>query len=389
MHKLKRIVFNIMFLSFIIKANECYGMETNENKGGEKTVMEGIKALPYPKIFIYGNKLFFSLAHSIINNFYELETLEMNKVYSLKKYLCWGYRLQPTFMTPYSFLDFNVNILGGIIDTAIFLYLYRSSGIKTPSKIFYSLTSFLNINLNIRIKSDFYIAINILGLMRAIFMPFLTKNSNEADKNDNNLEDIKNINENENNNILDINLLGNNNPGYNNENNILNNYKENDINLSNNNNLGDNNENYILNNYKENDINKYNNNPDVKKENDIILLEKSIEGNVDQKNKTDENKNHNDINLDANNKIFNQENNNNNQENNNEDKLGGKKNLGKPNENNEGINEESVDKMYEELDEEYGISGFKDEDEVKEKIREKNCNREEIVKWIEESLNNN
>lgn len=374
MYKLKRIVFYILLLSFIIKANECYGMEKNENKGDGKTVMEEIKALPYPKIFIYGNKLFFSLAHSIINNFYELETLEMNKVYSLKKYLCWGYRLQPTFLAPYSFLDFNVNILGGIIDTTIFLYLYRSSGIKTPSKIFYSLTSFLNINLNIRIKSDFYIAINIVGLMRAIFfIPFLTKNSNEADKNDNILEENKNNNENENNN-----------------NNL-------DINLSNNNNPVDNNENNILNNYKENNINEYNNNLDVKKENDILnnierknsIPEKSIVGNANPKNKTDENKNHNDINLDANNKIFNQENNNNNQENNNEDKLGGEKNLGKPNENNEGIDEESVDKMYEELDEEYGISGFKDEDEIKEKIREMNCNREGIVKWIEESLNNN
>ena len=45
--------------------------------------------------------------------------------------------------------------------------------------------------------------------------------------------------------------------------------------------------------------------------------------------------------------------------------------------------------MFEELDEEYGISGFKDEDEVKEKIRELNLNREAIVKWIEESLLNN
>ena len=188
MYKLKRIVFNIILLSFIIKTNECYGMETNENKV-EKTVMEKIKTLPYSKIFIYGNKFFFSLAHSIINNFYELEKLEMNKVYSLKKYLCWGYRLQPTSLAPFSFLDFNVNILGGIIDTAIFLYLYRSSGIKTPSKIFYSITSFLNINLNIRIKSDFYIAINILGLIRTLIMPFLIKNSNK-NENDNKINDI-------------------------------------------------------------------------------------------------------------------------------------------------------------------------------------------------------
>ena len=188
MYKLKRIVFNIILLSFIIKTNECYGMETNENKV-EKTVMEKIKTLPYSKIFIYGNKFFFSLAHSIINNFYELEKLEMNKVYSLKKYLCWGYRLQPTSLAPFSFLDFNVNILGGIINTAMFLYLCPSLKIKTPSKIFYSLTSFLNINLNIRIKSDFYIAINILGLIRTLIMPFLIKNSNK-NENDNKINDI-------------------------------------------------------------------------------------------------------------------------------------------------------------------------------------------------------
>ena len=54
-----------------------------------------------------------------------------------------------------------------------------------------------------------------------------------------------------------------------------------------------------------------------------------------------------------------------------------------------GEDNEEIDKMYEELDEEYGISGFKDEDEVKEKIRELNLNRELIVKWIEESLFNN
>ena len=188
MYKLKRIVFNIILLSFIIKTNECYGMETNENKV-EKTVMEKIKTLPYSKIFIYGNKFFFSLAHSIINNFYELEKLEMNKVYSLKKYLCWGYRLQPTSLAPFSFLDFNVNILGGIINTAMFLYLCPSLKIKTPSKIFYSITSFLNINLNIRIKSDFYIAINILGLIRTLIMPFLIKNSNK-NENDNKINDI-------------------------------------------------------------------------------------------------------------------------------------------------------------------------------------------------------
>ena len=352
MHKLKRIVFNIMFLSFIIKANECYGMETNENKGGEKTVMEGIKALPYPKIFIYGNKLFFSLAHSIINNFYELETLEMNKVYSLKKYLCWGYRLQPTFMTPYSFLDFNVNILGGIIDTAIFLYLYRSSGIKTPSKIFYSLTSFLNINLNIRIKSDFYIAINILGLMRAIFIPFLIKDD----------ESLSNIIKNDNN--LDINLLGNNNPTNINENDIVNNNQDinnnnknendnnSDNNLSDNNNSGDNNENNILKNLidqeqnnRKNNINEYNN-PDF------------------------------------NNKSFNQENNNNNQENNNEDKWEKiKKDLEK-----EQKDERIIQKIYEELEDDYGVSYRFKEEEVKKIIAENIENREEINRIIENMM---
>ena len=53
------------------------------------------------------------------------------------------------------------------------------------------------------------------------------------------------------------------------------------------------------------------------------------------------------------------------------------------------IDDEEIDKMYEELNEEYGVSGFKDEDEVKEKIREFHLNREEVVRWIEESLLNN
>lgn len=173
MYKLKRIVFYIMLLALIIKTNECYGMKTNENKGGEKTVMERIKALPYSKIFICGNKLFFSLAHSIINNFYELETLEMNKVYSLKKYLCLGYRLQPTFLAPFSFLDFNVNILGVVLDMFIPFCL---GGLSHTSLSFYFITSLFNINLCVRITKDFYIPINIVGLMRAIFMPFLIKN---------------------------------------------------------------------------------------------------------------------------------------------------------------------------------------------------------------------
>lgn len=208
MYKLKKVIPFIMFLSFIMKANECYGMKINENNV-KKTGMEKIKALPHStKIFIYGNKFFFSLAHSIINNFYKLETLEMNKLYFLKKYLCWGYRLQPSFMSPYSFIDFNVNVLGGVMDTAIFLYLSSPRKIKITSKIFYVITSFLNININI--KSNFYISINILGLIRAVIIPFLIK----GDENDNNLDNIDNNNQ-ENNNNLD-NIEGNNNQKNNN-----------------------------------------------------------------------------------------------------------------------------------------------------------------------------
>ena len=188
MYKLKRIVFCILLLALIIKTNECYGMETNENKGEGKTVMEKIKTLPYSKIFICGNKLFFSLAHSIINNFYELEKLEMNKFYFLKKYLCVGYRLQPSFMTPYSFLDFNVNILGVVLDMFI-PFSFILSGKKLTSPSFYFITSLFNINLLVRITKDFYISINIVGLMRAIFMPFLIKNSNK-NENDNKINDI-------------------------------------------------------------------------------------------------------------------------------------------------------------------------------------------------------
>ena len=45
--------------------------------------------------------------------------------------------------------------------------------------------------------------------------------------------------------------------------------------------------------------------------------------------------------------------------------------------------------MFEELDDEYGVSGFKDDDEVKEKIRELHLDRVKIARWIEESLLNN
>ena len=277
MYKLKRIVFCILLLALIIKTNECYGMETNENKGEGKTVMEKIKTLPYSKIFICGNKLFFSLAHSIINNFYELEKLEMNKFYFLKKYLCVGYRLQPSFMTPYSFLDFNVNILGVVLDMFI-PFSFILSGKKLTSPSFYFITSLFNINLLVRITKDFYISINIVGLMRAIFMPLLIKNSNEADENDNNLD----------------------------------------------NNLSD------------------NNNPDVK------------------------------------NKSFNQENNNNNQENNNEDKW---EKIKKEN----GISEEQdkrIQEMYDDLEENYNVSGFMGEEEIKKIIFDKNFDKYKIIEDI-------
>lgn len=274
-----------MSLSLIIKTNECYGMETNENKV-EKTVMEKIKALPYPKIFIYGNKFFFSLAHSIINNFYELETLEMNKFYFLKKYLCVGYRLQPSFMTRYSFLDFNVNIPGVVLDTFIAFYLTKT-GKKLTTPSFYFITSLFNINLWVRITKDFYISINIVGLMRAIFMPLLIKDD----------ESLSNIIKNDNN--LNINHF------YNNQTNI---------------------------------------------------------------NKNDFG--------------------NNNQENNNEDEW---KNIKKES----GISEEQdkqIQKMYNILEDDYGVSGFFEEEEVKKIIFDNNFDENKIVEIIENritNLNNN
>ncbi len=205
MYKLKRTVFYIMFLSFIIKANECYGMKISKMKE-ERQSLEKIKKLPYSKIFIYGNKIFFSLAHSIINNFYELETLEMNKLYFLKKYLCWGYRLQPSFMTPYSFIDFNVNILGGIMDSVMFLILSHSKeSINITTKGFYIFTSYFNINLNLKVTKDFYIAINLTGILRTVALLFLIKNKNiNEEKGKENINNLNNnLNEDINNNQKD------------------------------------------------------------------------------------------------------------------------------------------------------------------------------------------
>ena len=51
-------------------------------------------------------------------------------------------------------------------------------------------------------------------------------------------------------------------------------------------------------------------------------------------------------------------------------------------------NDEKVDKLYDELEEEYGISGFVEEAVAKQKIRDFNLNKDEIVNWIETSLLN-
>ena len=50
--------------------------------------------------------------------------------------------------------------------------------------------------------------------------------------------------------------------------------------------------------------------------------------------------------------------------------------------------DEEVNKLYQELEDEYGISGFIGEKAVKAKIRELNLNRDIIVDWIENNLLN-
>ena len=58
------------------------------------------------------------------------------------------------------------------------------------------------------------------------------------------------------------------------------------------------------------------------------------------------------------------------------------------------FNEESVKEYYDinklflELDEEYGMSAFINENEMKDKIKELHCDRELINEWIEEQLIN-
>ena len=51
--------------------------------------------------------------------------------------------------------------------------------------------------------------------------------------------------------------------------------------------------------------------------------------------------------------------------------------------------DERADKIYKEVDEEYGVSSFMDEQVVKAKIKELNYNKELICQWIEEQLLNN
>ena len=52
------------------------------------------------------------------------------------------------------------------------------------------------------------------------------------------------------------------------------------------------------------------------------------------------------------------------------------------------VNEELVDQLYQELEDEYGISGFISEKDAKDKIRELKYDREKINEWIENTLIN-
>ena len=46
-------------------------------------------------------------------------------------------------------------------------------------------------------------------------------------------------------------------------------------------------------------------------------------------------------------------------------------------------NDEKLNEIYSKLEEEYYISSFKQEDEVKEKIKELKYNEDEIIAWVE------
>ena len=48
--------------------------------------------------------------------------------------------------------------------------------------------------------------------------------------------------------------------------------------------------------------------------------------------------------------------------------------------------EEEVNKIYQELDEGYSISGFIEEEEAKKQIRKLNLDREAIIDWVENTL---
>ena len=51
--------------------------------------------------------------------------------------------------------------------------------------------------------------------------------------------------------------------------------------------------------------------------------------------------------------------------------------------------DDKADEIFSEVDGEYGISSFMDEDEVKAKIKELNYDKEQISAWVEEVLLNN
>ena len=48
----------------------------------------------------------------------------------------------------------------------------------------------------------------------------------------------------------------------------------------------------------------------------------------------------------------------------------------------------NIQRIYDEIEDEYGVSGFIDIDDMKDKIKELHCNRELIDEWIEDSLIN-
>ena len=51
-------------------------------------------------------------------------------------------------------------------------------------------------------------------------------------------------------------------------------------------------------------------------------------------------------------------------------------------------NEELVNIRYQELEDEYGISGFIEEEAAKAEIKKLNCDKEKIKEWIENTLIN-